>query len=345
MRSKLICLLVVLLTVFVSSAQDVKDTSVKYTKEYVDSLLSNDTLMREFNAFVDSLTAPKSYFDFSVAVGNRLFSVKNNVFNSQQVSANKLTVTPTLAYFNKSGLGLSFASYVVFDSGSTVVAQHALTPSFDYTRSDDVAFGFSFSHYFINKSNSFSSTPFQNEFYGYVNAKKGALQPGLALGWAKGNYRETFETTRTFDTVINGVLRTITRVRRDTINTRLRDISVTAYVQHEFEWYDVLGKNNGITLTPVLMLAGGETKYNVSQSTSRSGLLRPRLFRTVRSTSDNGSTGFRLQSLGLNLSATYTTGKFYISPQYYLDYYLPNDLTAGEKRTTGVFNVTAGITF
>lgn len=339
-------LLVMLFASTVAFSQTTKDTStINYTKEYVDSLLSNDSLMKEFNEFVDSITGNKSYFDVSMGIGNRLFSVKNNVFNSQQASTNKLTLTPTLSYIHKSGFGLSWTSFVVFDSASTQVAHHAITPSYDYTKSDDVGFGLSFTHYFINENNSFSSTPFQNELYGYVNGKKGWLQPGLALGWAKGNYREAFETTRTFDTVINGILRSFTITRRDTVKTNLRDVSVTGYLQHEFEWYEIFGKKDELNITPVLMLVGGETKYQVAQTTSRNGLLRPKLFKTVRSTSANGSSGFRFQSLGLNVSATYTTGKFYISPQYYLDYYLPNDLTAGEKRTTSVFNVTVGVTF
>jgi hypothetical protein len=328
-----------------SFAQAKKDTTVTITKAYVDSILANDELMKAFDEFVDSLSNNKSYFDVGMGIGNRLFSLRNNAFNTQQVSTNKLTLTPGISYFNKTGLGLSWTSFLVFDSASTFFSQHALTPSYDYTKSDKVAFGISYTHYFIKENNSFSSTPFQNEVYGYVNAKKGWLQPGLSLGWAKGNYKETFETTRVVDTIINGVLYTLKRVRRDTIKTSLTDFSLVGSLKHDFKWYEILGNNDDITLTPMLMLVAGETKYKVDQTTSRNGLLRPRLFKTVRAATTNGTTGFRLQSMGLNLTATYTSGSFYLSPQYYFDYYLPNDLTDGEKRTTSVFTITVGVTF
>ena len=72
MRQLLICMIAVFCTVTNLSAQITKDSSAVYSKEYIDSLLnSNDTLMKEFEAFVDSLTGNKSYFDISTGIGNR----------------------------------------------------------------------------------------------------------------------------------------------------------------------------------------------------------------------------------------------------------------------------------
>lgn len=340
-----VCLLPVLFSALSSFSQTTKDTSVTLTKEYVDSLLANDSVMKEFDAFVDSLTGRKSYFDISTGIGNRLFSLQNNAFNSQQASTNKLTLTPTFSYYNKTGLGLSWTSFLVFDGSNTGFAQHALTPSYDYVKEGKVSFGFSYTRYFINENNTFSSTPFQNELYSYVNATKGWLQPGLSIGWAKGKYSEEYSKDTVVTRVINGVTRQVRITLRDTIKTTLSDFSLIGSVKHDFEWYEIFGKNDDITFTPMLMLIAGNQKYNVSQTSSFSGTYRPRLYKSLGSYKENGSTGFRLQSAGLSLNATYTAGKFYISPQYYFDYYLPNDLGNGEKRTTSVFTVTAGVTF
>jgi hypothetical protein len=344
-KLKTCAVLVLLLTSTPSFSQTTKDSTVTYTKEYIDSLSKTEDFQKEFNAFVDSLTGSKSYFDISTGIGNRLFSLRNNAFNTQQVSTNKLTLTPTLSYVNKTGIALSWTSFLVFDGDNTGFAQHAITPSYDFVKNGDVGFGLSYTRYFINSSNSFSSTPFQNEVYAYVNAKKGWLQPGLSVGWAKGKYTEEYSYDTTFKVTINGIERLVTRTIRDTIKTSIRDFSLIGTLKHDFEWYEIFGNNDDISLTPTLMLVAGAQKYNVVQSTSVNTRLRPRVFKTIASNSENGSTGFRFQSVGINLSSTYTTGKFYISPQYYLDYYLPNDLPEGEKRTTGVFTVTVGITF
>jgi hypothetical protein len=345
MQRKKICLLAaVLFSVSISFSQTTKDTSVNITKEYVDSLFaSNDTLLKEFEAFVDSLTATKSYFDISTGIGNRLFSLRNNAFNSQQAATNKLTLTPALGYYNRSGIGLSWTSFLVFDGSNTGLAQHAFTPSYDYTKSEKVGFGISYTRYFINSSYSFSATPFQNEIYGYVAAKKGWLQPGLSIGWAKGKYSEEYSKDTVVTRIINGIPRQVSITLRDTIKTTLSDFSLIGSLKHDFEWYEIFGKKDDITFTPMLMLIAGNQKYNVSQTSSFTGTYRPRLYKSLGSFADNGSTGFRLQSAGISLNATYTTGKFYISPQYYFDYYLPNDLSAGDKRTTSVFTVTLGV--
>lgn len=347
MPHKFCCLLVALCTVVISFSQKpAKDTSINYTKEYVDSLLANDTLMKEFNAFVDSITATKSYFDISAGFSNRIFSVSNNAFNSQQAGSNKLTFNPSISYINKTGLGLSFSSFLIFDGNNTGFYQHAITPSFDNVKNDNVAFGFSFTHYIVNNSKSYNTTPFNNEVYGYLIGKKGWLQPGIAAGWAGGKYSEIYSKDTFKLVTIGGITKRVNLTIKDTVKTTIRDFSVTASLQHEFDWTGVFNNKDEFTFTPSLMLSAGNQNYTVKQSAgifrSRSPL---RIRRLGKGTNDSGSTGFQFQSAGLSLTGNYTSGIFYISPQYYLDYYLPNDLADGEKRLKGFFNVTAGITF
>lgn len=321
-----------------------KDSTVNYTKEYVDSLLANDSIMQEFNAFVDSLTAVKSYFDISTSFSNRLFSLKNNAFNGQQANASKFTVTPTLSYFNKTGLGLSWSSFLILDGSNSGFYQHAITPSYDYVKSDSLAFGISFTHYILSNNTSYNTTPFNNEVYGYIIGKKGWLQPGLSLGWAAGKYQEIY-TKDTFKLVtIGGITREVKLTLRDTVKTSLTDFSITASLQHEFKWYSLLNDDDEFDFTPMLMLNGGTQRYSQTQSASIALTRKPLRVRTLSKGISNNS-GFKFQSVGLSLTGSYSIGKFYFTPQYYLDYYLPNDLSDGEKRFNGFFSITAGVTF
>ncbi|MBI2731073.1 MAG: hypothetical protein HYX40_10030 [Sphingobacteriales bacterium] len=340
------CLFVSLLISIHSFSQNsAKDTSINYTKEYVDSLLSNDSIMKEFNAFVDSITGNKSYFDISATISNRIFSLRNNAFNSQQVNASHLTLTPTLSYINKTGLGLSWSSFLIFDGSNTGFYQHAITPSYDYVKSDSVSFGISYTHYIVNNNSSYNTTPFNNEFYAYVIGKKGWLQPGLSIGYAAGKYQEIYSKDTFKLVTIGGITREVKFTIRDTVKTSLKDFSVTASLQHEFDWYAVFNKDDEFTLTPVLLLSAGAQRYSITQSAGIFRTLNPLRIRRLGKSSSSDNTGFTFQSTGLSLTGNYTAGKFYISPQYYLDYYLPNDLPDGEKRLNGFFSVSLGFTF
>ena len=346
-KIKSFCLLVILCASQVSHSQTTtKDTSVNYSKEYIDSLTNSADFQKEFNDFVDSLTGNKSYFDASVGISNRIFSLRNNAFNSQQVSTSKLTLTPALSYINKTGLGLSWTSFLIFDASNSGFYQHAITPSYDYVKSDSLSFGLSFTHYLINSSNSYSTTPFNNELYGYIIAKQGWLQPGLSIGWAGGKYKEIYSKD-TAITVIGplGVPRLVKVTLRDTVKTTIKDFSVTGTLQHSFEWYNVFNDKDAFTLTPVLLLSAGSQHYTQTQSGAISLTKYPLRIRRLGKSNNGGNTGLKFQSAGLSLSGNYEIGKFYISPQYYLDYYLPNDLIAGEKRLNNIFSVTLGITF
>ena len=345
-KLKNLCVLVFLFTSLISFSQaTTKDTSVAYSKEYIDSLTKSESFQKEFDAFVDSITGSKSYFDFSASISNRIFSLRNNAFNSQQVNSAKLTLTPTLSYINKTGLGLSWSSFLIFDGGNTGFYQHAITPSYDYAKSDSLSFGFSFTHYIVNNTTSYNTTPFNNELYGYIIAKKGWLQPGLSIGWAGGKYKEIYTKDTVKTVIIGGVPRQIKLTIRDTVKTTLKDFSLTGTLQHAFEWYTIFNNDDAFTLTPVLMFIAGSQNYTETQSAGISRTNYPLRIRSLGTRNGSGSTGFKFQSAGLSLTGNYEIGKFYISPQYYLDYYLPNDLSAGEKRLNNFFAVALGVTF
>jgi hypothetical protein len=143
---------------------------------------------------------------------------------------------------------------------------------------------------------------------------------------------------------IGGITRKINFTIRDTIKTTIQDFSVTASLQHEFDWTNVFDSDDEFTFTPTLMISAGAQDYTIKQSASVALKRFPLRLRRLGK-NNNGNSGFQFQSAGLSLSGNYTIGKFYIAPQYYLDYYLPNDLSNGEKRLNGFFNVTLGVTF
>jgi hypothetical protein len=61
---------------------------------------------------------------------------------------------------------------------------------------------------------------------------------------------------------------------------------------------------------------------------------------TVKRVESNNT--FQLQSIGAALDFTYGIGKFFLQPNLYIDYYLPQTT---EKRLSTIFTITTGFTF
>jgi len=309
-----------------------------------DSLAVYDSILRDIRTMLKPDDLKVSFLSFTAGAGNRLFSINNNTLNAQQSVTNKLVVTPSLMYNHKSGLGLSATGFVTGDSGTISIYQTAISPSYTYLNTKLVA-GISYTHYFIfsNRAAELYGTPLQDELYGYVNARKGWLKPGLALGYARGAYRET----GVVDTVkYVHILDTIYRIPihiEDTTHTHVTDLTVMGTVEHEWEWEGLLGKDDDLSITPGLNLVAGMQDYDVNSKykagfRSLLGKSRYRYFNNASS----AKTGFQFQSVGFTLSASYFIGKFSIAPQYYLSYYLPTTTT---NRFTQIFMVYAGFLF
>jgi hypothetical protein len=54
----------------------------------IDSLLSDEALLADLRSLLDSMGIRKSFFSVDLGVGNRLFSLRNNTFNAQQLAEN-----------------------------------------------------------------------------------------------------------------------------------------------------------------------------------------------------------------------------------------------------------------
>lgn len=294
-----------------------------YAQETVaDSIpVNKDSIERELDAFLklyDSLQSPKSYFLAAAGIGNTQFSVKNIALNSQQ-SSNNLSIIPTLGYYDKSGISISYNNYLLQEAKSLQLLQHSLTLGYDFPGAKKVAYGFSYTRFLGKKEFVNSSSPYDNDILVYVNKRKGIFQPGVMIGYSSGRYRET---SRYLDSqrVLNSVPGYIYFYVNDTSRVSVKDFSFIPYLQYEFEWKG-FGKKDYLTFRPAFMLIGSANKFTVDSKGRRSILKYPRLGRSYDQSSSNAS-DFNIQSIGLSLDAVWYVGKFYINPQLYMDDYL-----------------------
>ncbi len=274
---------------------------------------------------------PGSYFDFNLGISNSIFSTKNNSLNAEQATTKKIFFTPSAGYYHKSGFGLALNTYISSDSGKMKLYQYAINPFYNYS-GKKINAGISYSRYIAGEAvESFATSPYKNDIYASFKLKKPWLQTGISLGYANGNFKEYFDTTI--------LLRRIT----DTITTKLYDFSAILSAEHEFDLGSLFTKEDNLTVVPSLMLNASSQKWTISHSNSLSKR-RPAVQRALKSVYGDGtsSAAFQLQSIALLMEATYTTGKFYLQPQFYIDYYLP---VTSVSKFTNVFSVIAGLTF
>jgi len=304
-------------------------TSPEHKLTEKDSLEIINELMQLLDA-----DDPVSFAFANVGIGNRLFSLKNNAFNAFQSTATKIIYSPSLGYFHKSGFGLTVGANLLNGEGSFGVNQYSLSPSFDLAGNEHIAFDISYAHYFVKDKYSVYSSPIQNDFYTAFTYKKTWLQPGIALGYANGEYKEA----KYKDTVIAGIRRHF----YDSINYKLNVFSIMMSVSHEFDWYNILDKSDGLSLTPTLVANAGSGKTTIGHKTNATILFnilnkRGRIPKLQKNE-------FAMQSVGLNLSLGYNIGSLSFVPQLYIDYYLPA-IDPGSNRFTQVFTFNIGYGF
>lgn len=305
-------------------------------KQIMDSLIQNDAFLK----MLDKIDDAESYFRINVGIGNRLFSGNNKAVQNLDTK-NQLVFTPSAGYFHKSGLSLSFAGYLLRENSKFNFYQYAISPSYSYSKGKVADALISYIHYFKESNYSASASPFENEVYANLLFKKPFLKPGFSTSYSSGNYTEIVNVDTT---IINGN-RLIPIKYIDSANTKVSSFSLSASIEHDFKFYEVLAKNDGLRLTPQFSLISGINNYSVSHTSSAQlyNLYTKRKLKKLRrfqSSTDKGK--YEIQSVGLDLDLNYSIGKFYIEPEIYLDYYLPK--TDGNAFTQ-VYNFNIGITF
>jgi hypothetical protein len=306
------------------SAQVVSKQSI------IDSLEDAKLLL----ALLDSLDEkPSSYVDFSIGIGNGSFSVNNNSVNASQAQVNKLYYTPSIGYHHKSGFGISLTPYFTTDNGNFKTYQTAITPSYDYL-SSKVSTGISFTKFVADTKSYTSNSTYQNDLYAYVKYRKSYIQPILSLGYSTGKFNE-----RAFFDSITILNRRIAIF--DSTKNEIKDFSVSIGIEHIFNFDAVFTKKGSFTFTPQIVLNAGSEKFK-SVITNNRAVTRATRTNRVKSLTQNANSSFAFQSLALSLGADYYIGNFVISPNFYIDYYLPP--TSG-KRLSNVFSFSVGYTF
>jgi hypothetical protein len=304
----------------------------------IDSLMDYD-LFQDFDAFMDSILSPHSYFLGSLSVGKGYFSFENKGSSLIETSK-KLTYSPTLGYYHKSGLGFTATGYIVNDETNLNFYQFSLSPSFDYLQNKDFATGVSYSRFFTRDSLPFYTSPLQNELYAYFSYRKLWIRPTISVsyGWgSRSDYVQREELIQSLRLRPRGFTY---------INTTesVSDFSVMASVRHDFYWLDVFTYNDHIRFTPQISFSSGTQKFGFNQSSNTYGTTLRTGSNELYSSENvylDDQLKFQPLSLTLFFRGEYAIGKFFIQPQFALDYYFPSS----NNNFSALFSVNSGFMF
>ena len=317
------------------------DTSITPKNEIsvLDTTLNYDELFQDFDAFMDSILSPQSYFLTSLSINKGYFNFERK--NSSIIEASKkLTYSPTLAYYHKAGLGITGTGYIVDDGVNMNFYQSSITPSFDYLKNKSFATGLSFTKFFTKDSLPFYTTPLQNELYGYFTYRKWWVRPMIAMSYGWGS--------RTDYTQRESLIQDLRLRRRGFtyINTEetVSDFSMMASVRHDFYWLDVLTFKDHIRFTPQITFTSGTQKFGFNQSSNTYATLIRNNSSVLYSTENvylDDNIKFQPLSLTMFLRGEYSIGKFFVQPQFIMDYYFP----AASNNFNAIFSINIGCMF
>lgn len=289
----------------------------------VDSLAYYDDLFNELDAFIDSITAPRTMVLINVGVGNKFLNYQSGA-NVNLEAKRKFNYLPSFGYYHKNGLGINASATIINDGDRMNPYQFLLTGSYDYLSSEAFITGIGATHYFTKDSLPFYTSPLKNELNAYFTYKRWWLKPTVSASYGWGNrsdYQEREEYITSLRLRPSGYTQ---------INTQesINDFTVTVSVRHDFYWLDLLGKNYVFRLTPQLMFVSGTQKFGFNQ-TSSTYLATKGNGKRVMFDSDNvyldDNVQFQPLSLTAFLKSELSIGKFFLQPQVAVDYYVPAD--------------------
>lgn len=305
----------------------------------IDTTIDYDELFQDFDAFMDSILSPHSYFlaSFSMNKGYYNFDSKTS-YTVETVK--KLTWSPTLGYYHKGGLGITGTGSMVDDKANMNLYQLAVTPSFDYLKNKAFATGLSYTRFFTKDSLPFYTTPLQNELYAYFIYRKWWVRPMVAMSYGWGSRTDYNER----ESLIQDL-----RLRQrgfTYINTEetVSDFSVMASLRHDFYWLDVFTYKDHIRFTPQVVFTSGTQKFGFNQSSNTYATVIRNNSNVLYSTENvylDDEMKFQPLSLTLYLRGEYCIGKFFVQPQLTMDYYFP----ASTKNFNAIFSLNIGCMF
>jgi hypothetical protein len=303
------------------------------------SFLKNDSLINELRGMLDSLRTQKSFFSVTTSFSNRLFSTNNNVLNAQQSSTGATAFIPSVSYFHKSGFGIGIMGYVRSINNAVRWYQTAITPSYDKV-AKNMMYGISYSYYAKSKvQDPARISPFNHDFYGYVQGRKTWLRPSLSVGYGDGNYTDSYIVPRRLP---NGMVMNVS----DTYKVHIKDFSMNVGLSHSFVMSSSIVKNDMLSFIPQISLITGIQSTSSESLKSRERYRnemedrkRMELFYRVNQSSGGGF-GLRTAAVSANLS--WFKDAISISTGYFLGYYFQSTST---NKFSNIFNLTAGVTF
>jgi hypothetical protein len=332
-----------LFTLTILSAVILSSGTALAQKSKIDALFASgdttavmDSLMRDFDTYLDSLVKPKSFFTVSAGVGTGFFSFKDNTALSYEIK-NRAIFSPEISYFHKSGLGITVTSYMINEGGKFNSYQYAVSPTYHFIKRKQFSTGISFTRFYTKENLSFYTTPIQNEVYAFFNLKKWWLEPGIAVSYGWGSKTE-FERKEieVYLQRLKSSRKKIILIQRD---ESVRDFSTLFSLRHSFIFNDLLLQGDQLTIRPVMLLSAGTQNFGfntsfTSASMNNNNILPP-------STNITDVRGLDFQSSTFVLQVDYSLGRYYIIPQVMLDYYLHQ----ADKRLNSVVSLTAGVNF
>src|ERR1044072_5774516 len=124
---KLVILLVLTVAMQPSFSQGGRKLDSLFAKGDTTAVL--DSLLKDFDSYLDSMVGRKSFFTVNMGIGTGFFSFndKNSVMLNTQ---KKLIFSPSAGYFHKSGFGISATAFALANNGLSIY-QYAFSPSYD----------------------------------------------------------------------------------------------------------------------------------------------------------------------------------------------------------------------
>ncbi len=282
-------------------------------------------------------TSSSSSLEINVGVTNSAFSQHSSALSADAL-AQKLFLVPAIAYYHKSGFGITANTYLNFESDAKNPFQYSISPNYDYTKSKNFAVGASYNYYFGRDAASKYSSPYQHELYGYYTNKQSWLNWGISMDFSTGKSTETYSK----DSVITsaaGIKRTVTLSA--TANSKTTDFIVSPTISHEFVINGAFTDDDNLSIKPALMLNAGSGKYSATYTGNVSSFALTQLKAKKRNTkglTGTENTPFKLQSAALAATISYQIGKFSVVPDLYVEYFLPK----AESRFNYIYTVTVG---
>lgn len=324
------------LVAFTSQSQvDPRDTVPVGTELAIDTSFDYDELMSDLELFLDSLLAPRSYFMASVSAGKGYFNYLRGT-NTKLETRQGTAFSPTIGYYHRSGPGLTLSGNITDDGEKLNFYQYSISPSFDFIQSFDWIGGVSYTRYFAKESLPFYLSPLQNEFNAYFTWRKSWLQPGITAGYGWGSRTEYKKRER--------FIRLLRLRRGSVVNSSSRqdisDFTVSASVRHSFYWMNVGSEKNYLKFTPQFSFSAGTQQFGFNRTTSTYPVnVRRETFLLYNSGDISMDEKLKFQPLSVTmyLRPEYNIGRFFIQPQFILDYYFPAEDMAA------LFSIGAGI--